>query len=101
MISRKIVGLAVFFAALSLATPALWADESGVPGSFTSNAQHLKDVTATPAARSSLNPQPLPPKPGDPEEKSGIIIVGGKTKPPQKPLAQPSLSAPHAPDAGN
>jgi hypothetical protein len=101
MISMKIVAFGIAFTALSLGAPTLRADESGMPRSFGSNAWHLKGVTPKPLARSALNPQPLPPKPGDPEEKSGIIIIGGKTKPAKPPLARPELAAPPAHDAGN
>ena len=79
MTSAGIVGLTLAFAVLFLGGPTARADGSGPPSAFTTTMRHAP-TTPMPAA-SSLNPQPLPPAPpGDPAQKSGIIIIGGKNK---------------------
>jgi hypothetical protein len=78
MILRITGTIAVSLVVTLLATQGVLADALGAASSFNAAA---KARAAAPGATRSLNPQPLPPgPPGDPERKSGIIIVGGKNK---------------------
>lgn len=75
---------------------ALAARADGLSSDFNTNKRQLETSTAQPGANSSLNPQPLPPHPGDPNEKSGIIIVGGKNKAARIPTLSPKATREHA-----
>lgn len=97
MRGTKLIGIAMAVA-MAVGASGVRADELGGSGAFSPSARHAKAAPVNPSGHAALNPQPLPPHPGDPDEKSGIIIVGGKNKPAKPPVGSPSTFAPRALD---